>query len=124
MLLVIVMAFDEEGQATTFERRTAICSRAYRLLTEKAGFQPEEIVFDPNILTIATGMEEHNDYGVDFIRTVRWIKENLPGTLVSGGVSNISLLFRAMTWSERPCIPCSCIMPLQQVWTWALSMPG
>ena len=65
--VVIVMAFDEEGQATTFERRTAICSRAYRLLTEKAGFQPEEIVFDPNILTIATGMEEHNDYGVDFI---------------------------------------------------------
>lgn len=91
---VIVMAFDEEGQATTFERRTAICSRAYRLLTEKAGFQPEEIVFDPNILTIATGMEEHNDYGVDFIRTVRWIKENLPGTLVSGGVSNISFAFQ------------------------------
>lgn len=91
---VIVMAFDEEGQATSFERRIAICQRAYNLLTEKAGFHPEEIIFDPNILTVATGIAEHNTYAVDFINTVKWIKENLHGSLVSGGVSNISFSFQ------------------------------
>ena len=91
---IVVMAFDEEGQATTFERKTAICERAYKLLTEKAGVAPENIIFDANILSICTGMEEHNRYAVDFIEAVRWIKTNLPGALTSGGVSNLSFAFR------------------------------
>jgi 5-methyltetrahydrofolate--homocysteine methyltransferase len=90
----IVMAFDERGQADSFERRIEICERAYRILTEQAGFPPEDIVFDPNILTVATGLEEHNNYAVDFIRATQWIKENLPHARVSGGVSNISFSFR------------------------------
>jgi 5-methyltetrahydrofolate--homocysteine methyltransferase len=91
---VIVMAFDENGQADTFERRIAICERVYRLLSEEVGFPPQDIIFDPNIFAIATGIEEHNRYGIDFIRTVHWIKQNLPGTKVSGGVSNLSFSFR------------------------------
>jgi 5-methyltetrahydrofolate--homocysteine methyltransferase len=90
----IVMAFDEKGQADSFERRTEICARAYRIMTGEAGFPPEDIVFDPNILTVATGLEEHNNYAVDFIRATRWIKEHLPHARVSGGVSNISFSFR------------------------------
>jgi 5-methyltetrahydrofolate--homocysteine methyltransferase len=90
---VIVMAFDEEGQATSYERRIEICQRAYNLLVED-GFNPKNIIFDPNILAIATGMEEHRNYAADFIKTVRWIKENLPYALVSGGVSNLSFSFR------------------------------
>ncbi len=91
---VVVMAFDEKGQADTFERRIEICSRAYNLLTQKIGFLPENIIFDPNVLAIATGIEEHNSYGVDFIRATKWIKENLPHARVSGGVSNLSFSFR------------------------------
>ena len=91
---VIVMAFDEKGQADSFERRVEICSRSYKLLTEKVGFPPEDIIFDPNILTVATGIEEHNNYAVDFIEATRWIKQNLPLAKVSGGVSNISFSFR------------------------------
>ena len=91
---VVVMAFDEEGQATTYERKIDICNRAYRLLTEKAGTKPEDIIFDVNILSIGTGIEEHADYAVDFIEAVRWIKQNLPGALTSGGVSNLSFAFR------------------------------
>ena len=91
---VIVMAFDEKGQADTFERKIEITTRAYRLLTEKAGFPPGDIIFDPNILAVATGMEEHAGYGLDFIRATRWIKDNLPGAKVSGGVSNLSFAFR------------------------------
>jgi 5-methyltetrahydrofolate--homocysteine methyltransferase len=91
---VVVMAFDEQGQADSYERRIAICERAYKILTEKIGFPPEDIIFDPNILTVATGIEEHNNYAVDFIRATKWIKENLPGARVSGGVSNISFSFR------------------------------
>ncbi|MDE6271865.1 MAG: homocysteine S-methyltransferase family protein [Muribaculaceae bacterium] len=91
---VVVMAFDEEGQATTFERRIEICSRAYQLLTEKAGYRGEEIIFDPNILTIATGIAEHDRYALDFLEAVEWIKKNLPGAKVSGGVSNLSFAFR------------------------------
>lgn len=91
---VVVMAFDEKGQADTFERRVEICSRAYQLLTQKIGFPPQDIIFDPNILAIATGIEEHNNYAVDFIRATRWIKENLPHARVSGGVSNLSFSFR------------------------------
>ena len=91
---VVVMAFDERGQADTFERKIAICERAYRLLTEKIGFNPQDIIFDPNVLAIATGMEEHNGYGLAFIRATEWIKKNLPGAKISGGVSNLSFSFR------------------------------
>jgi 5-methyltetrahydrofolate--homocysteine methyltransferase len=91
---VVVMAFDEEGQADNFERRIQICERAYNILTKEVGFPPQDIIFDPNILTVATGMEEHNNYAVDFIKATRWIKENLPGAKVSGGVSNVSFSFR------------------------------
>ncbi|MBC3538919.1 methionine synthase [Rufibacter sediminis] len=91
---VVVMAFDEEGQADNYERRIQICERAYNILTKEVGFPAEDIIFDPNILTVATGMEEHNNYAVDFINATRWIKQNLPGAKVSGGVSNISFSFR------------------------------
>lgn len=91
---VIVMAFDEQGQADTFERKIEICERAYRILTDEIGFPPQDIIMDPNILTVATGIEEHNNYAVDFINAIRWIKENLPLAKVSGGVSNISFSFR------------------------------
>ncbi|HXE06501.1 MAG TPA: methionine synthase [Acidobacteriaceae bacterium] len=91
---VVVMAFDEQGQAATYEDRIRICERAYRILVDEVGFPPEDIIFDPNILTVATGMEEHNNYAVDFFRATRWIKENLPHAKVSGGVSNISFSFR------------------------------
>ncbi|MDR1500812.1 MAG: methionine synthase [Tannerellaceae bacterium] len=91
---VVVMAFDERGQADTLGRKTEICSRAYKLLTEKASFYPSDIIFDPNVLAVATGMEEHSRYGLDFIDAVRWIKANLPGAGVSGGVSNLSFSFR------------------------------
>ena len=91
---VVVMAFDEQGQATTYDRKIEICSRAYRLLTEDAGFKPSDIIFDVNILSIGTGIEEHARYAVDFIEAVRWIKMNLPGALTSGGVSNLSFAFR------------------------------
>lgn len=91
---MVVMAFDEEGQATTYGRKIEICERAYGLLTEKAGISPENIIFDANILSIGTGIEEHDRYGVDFIEAVRWIKGNLPGALTSGGVSNLSFAFR------------------------------
>lgn len=90
----VVMAFDETGQADTYERKIEICERAYRLLTEKIGFPPQDIIFDPNVLAIATGMEEHNGYGLAFIRAVEWIKRHLPGAKVSGGVSNLSFAFR------------------------------
>ncbi|GAA4020725.1 methionine synthase [Actimicrobium antarcticum] len=91
---VIVMAFDEKGQADTFERKTEICQRAYNLLVSKIGFPPEDIIFDPNIFAIATGIEEHNNYAVDFINATRWIRENLPHAKISGGVSNVSFSFR------------------------------
>jgi len=91
---VVVMAFDEQGQAATYEDKIRVCERAYRILVDKVGFPPEDIIFDPNILTVATGMEEHNNYAVDFINATRWIKANLPHAKVSGGVSNISFSFR------------------------------
>ncbi|NOX98959.1 MAG: methionine synthase [Verrucomicrobia bacterium] len=90
----VVMAFDEEGQAASYEEKIRICERAYRILVDEVGFNPQDIIFDPNILTVATGMEEHNNYAVDFIEATRWIKQNLPGAKVSGGVSNISFSFR------------------------------
>ena len=91
---MVVMAFDEEGQATTYDRKIQICERAYKLLTEEAGVAPEDIIFDVNILSIGTGIEEHAKYAVDFIEAIRWIKANLPGALTSGGVSNLSFAFR------------------------------
>lgn len=91
---VVVMAFDEKGQADNVERRIEICSRAYKILTQEVRFNPEDIIFDPNILTVATGMEEHNNYAIDFIESTRWIKANLPHVKVSGGVSNLSFSFR------------------------------
>lgn len=90
----VVMAFDEKGQADTYERKIEICERAYRILVDEVGFPCEDIIFDPNIFAIATGIEEHNNYAVDFINATRWIKENLPGAKVSGGVSNVSFSFR------------------------------
>jgi 5-methyltetrahydrofolate--homocysteine methyltransferase len=91
---VIVMAFDEQGQADNLQRKIDICSRAYKLLTEQARFPASDIIFDPNILTVATGLDEHRNYAVDFVDATRWIKANLPGVHVSGGVSNISFSFR------------------------------
>ena len=91
---VIVMAFDENGQADTFERRIEICKRAYKILTEEIGFPPQDIIFDPNILAIATGIEEHNNYAVDYLEAAKWIKQNLPFAKISGGVSNLSFSFR------------------------------
>ncbi len=91
---VIVMAFDEDGQADTFERRIAVCERAYRILTDEVGIPAEDVVFDPNIFAIATGLDEHRRYAIDFLETVRWIKEHLPGARISGGVSNLSFSFR------------------------------
>ncbi|MCB2221759.1 MAG: methionine synthase [Bacteroidetes bacterium] len=91
---VVVMAFDEKGQAASYERKIEICERAYNILTEELHFPPEDIIFDPNILTIATGIEEHNNYAVDFINATRWIKDNLPHAKVSGGISNLSFSFR------------------------------
>ncbi len=91
---VIVMAFDEDGQADTYERKIKICERAYKILTEEVGFPAEDIIFDPNVFAVATGIEEHNEYAIAYIEATRWIKENLPGALVSGGVSNLSFSFR------------------------------
>jgi 5-methyltetrahydrofolate--homocysteine methyltransferase len=91
---VVVMAFDEDGQADNLERRKTICERAYRILVEEVGFPAEDIIFDPNVFAVATGIEEHANYGVDFIEATRWIKQNLPGAMVSGGVSNVSFSFR------------------------------
>lgn len=90
----VVMAFDEKGQADTYQRKIEICERAYRMLVDEVGFPPEDIIFDPNIFAIATGIEEHNNYAVDFIEATKWIKKNLPGAKVSGGVSNVSFSFR------------------------------
>ena len=91
---VIVMAFDEQGQADSYARKIEICERSYRLLVDNVGFNPRDIIFDPNIFAIATGIEEHNNYAVDFIEATRWIRQNLPGAGVSGGVSNVSFSFR------------------------------
>ncbi|MDO8287126.1 MAG: dihydropteroate synthase, partial [Rhodoferax sp.] len=90
----VVMAFDEQGQADTYERKIGICERAYRILVDEVDFPPEDIIFDPNIFAIATGIEENNNYAVDFINATRWIKQHLPGAKVSGGVSNVSFSFR------------------------------
>ena len=121
---VVVMAFDEQGQAATYEEKIRICERAYRILVDEVGFPPEDIIFDPNILTVATGMEEHNNYAVDFINATRWIKANLPHAKVCGGVSNISSAFAATTRFAKPCTRPFCITLSRPAWTWASSMPG
>ena len=95
---VVVMAFDEKGQADTYERKIAVCERSYHLLVEKVGIAPQDIIFDPNVLSVATGIPEHNLYALDFIRATEWIKNNLPGAHVSGGVSNLSFSFRGNNW--------------------------
>ena len=95
---VVVMAFDENGQADTYERKIAVCERSYRLLVEKVGIAPQDIIFDPNVLSVATGIPEHNLYALDFIKATEWIKKNLPGAHVSGGVSNLSFSFRGNNW--------------------------
>src|SRR5260370_20024124 len=102
---VVVMAFDERGQADTFERKIEVCARLYRILTEEVGFPPQDIIFDPTVLTVATGIEEHNNYSVDFIRAAKWIKENLPLAKVSGGISKLSFSFRAKNRVPGPSTP-------------------
>ncbi|MCX6244788.1 MAG: methionine synthase [Bacteroidetes bacterium] len=99
---VIVMAFDEEGQAATYEKKISVCKRAYDILVNEVNFPPEDIIFDPNILTVATGMDEHNNYAVDFLKATRWIKENLPFAKVSGGISNLSFSFRGNDAIREP----------------------
>ena len=111
---VVVMCFDEVGQATTFERRIEIAERAYHLLVDKLGMNPLDIIFDPNVLAIATGMEEHDNYAVEFIRATEWIHQNLPGAHVSGGVSNLSFSFRGNTYI-REAIHCVFLHHAQQV---------
>jgi 5-methyltetrahydrofolate--homocysteine methyltransferase len=120
----VVMAFDEQGQADTYQRKIEICERAYRVLVDEVGFPPEDIIFDPNIFAIATGIEEHNNYAVDFIEATRWIKQNLPGAKVSGGVSNVFSASGATTRCAKPSTPCSCTTPFQMAWTWASSTPA
>ena len=120
---VIVMAFDERGQADTIDRKVAICERSYRILTERVGFAPQDIIFDPNIFAIATGIEEHDDYAVAFIQAARELKRRFPLSHVSGGVSNVSFSFRGNDASARPSTPSSSTTPPAPAWTWASSTP-
>ncbi len=120
---VIVMAFDEQGQADNLQRRIEICGRAYRILTEQVGFPPEDIIFDPNILTVATGIEEHNNYGVDFIEAVRWIKGTCPTPWSPAACPTSPSPSAATTRCARPSTRCSCTTPSQRAWTWASSTP-
>ena len=120
---VVVMAFDERGQAETVERKVAICGRAYDLLTQQAGFPPEDIVFDPNILAVATGMEEHDLFGKAFIEAIPLIKERCPGALTSGGYRTSPSHSAATTRCARLCTRRSCITPSARGWTWASSTP-
>ena len=121
---VVVMAFDEDGQADTIERKVEICTRAYELLTEQVGFPPEDIIFDPNIFAIATGIEEHNNYAVDFIEATRELKRRLPQSHISGGVSNVSFSFRGNEPVREAIHPCSCTTRSAPAWTWASSTPA
>ncbi len=113
------MAFDERGQADSYERRVEICSRAYKILVEEVGFPAEDIIFDPNVLTVATGLEEHVNYAVDFIEATRWIKQNLPYARVSGGISNISFLSAGTIRCAKRCTRCFFITRSARGWTWA-----
>jgi len=113
----------EAGQADTFARKTEICRRAYDILVNRLDFPPEDIIFDPNIFAIATGLEEHNNYGVDFIEAARWIRQNLPGAHISGGVSNLSFSFRGNEPVREAMLRCSCITPSRPAWIGVSSMP-
>lgn len=115
---VVVMAFDEVGQADTEERKVEICTRAYRILVDQLGFPPEDIIFDPNIFAIATGIEEHNNYGVDFIQACERIKRDLPHAKISGGVSMSLSLSEATMWCVRLFTPCSSTMRSKPEWIW------
>lgn len=121
---VIVMCFDEEGQATDYDRRVRICRRAYDLLTERVGFAPEDIIFDPNVLTVATGMIEHNNYAADFIKATRWIHDNLPGTRVSGGLSNLSFAFRGNNYLRESMHSCFLHLAIPQGMNMAILNPA
>ena len=117
------MAFDEAGQADTYERKVEICRRAYQLLTEQVGFPPEDIIFDPNIFAVATGIEEHNAYAKAFIEACERIKATCPYALVSGGVSNISFAFRGNDTVREAMHAAFSTTPSMPVWTWVLSTP-
>ncbi len=121
----VVMAFDEQGQADTFERKTQICKRSYEFLVNEVGFPPEDIIFDPNIFAIATGIEEHNNYAVDFINATRWIKQNLPYAKVERRrVERVSSRFAATIRCAKRSTPCSSITRSRRGWTWASSTPA
>ena len=116
------MAFDEKGQADNYERRIEICERSYQILTENVGFNQNDIIFDPNIFPVATGMEGHNNNALDFFKATKWIKENLPGAHVSGGVSNVSFSFRGNNRVREAMHSAFYIMPSATGWTWVLSI--
>ncbi|MCK7500381.1 MAG: dihydropteroate synthase [Comamonadaceae bacterium] len=121
----VVMAFDEQGQADTYQRKIEICARAYRILVDEVGFPPEDIIFDPNIFAIATGIEEHDNYAVDFIEATRWIKAHLPGAKVSRRrQQRAASASAATTRCARRSTPCSCTTPSRPGWTWASSTPA
>lgn len=119
---VIVMAFDEVGQAETRERKLEICTNAYRILVDEVGFPPEDIIFDPNIFAVATGIEEHNNYAVDFIEAVADIKRDLPHAMISGGVSNVSFSFRGNNYVREAIHAVFLYHCFKMVWTWASLM--
>ena len=121
---VVVMAFDEVGQADTAERKVEICTRAYRILVDEVGFPPEDIIFDPNIFAVATGIDEHNNYAVDFIEATRIIKQTLPLARVSGGVSNVSFSFRGNEPVRRAIHGVFLYHAISVAWTWASSTPA
>ena len=121
----VVMAFDEQGQADTYQRKIDICARAYRILVDEVGFPPEDIIFDPNIFAIATGIEEHDNYAVDFIEATRWIKAAPAGGQGSAAASATSpSASAATTRCARPSTPSSCTTPSAPGWTWASSTPA
>ena len=122
---VVVMAFDEKGQADTLERKTAICKRAYDILVNRVGFPPEDIIFDPNIFAVATGMDEHNNYGVDFIEAARCDPAGSAARACVGRrIEPVVLVPRQRAGCARRCTPCSCFTPSRPAWTWASSMPA
>ena len=121
---LIVMCFDEVGQATDYDSRVRICRRAYDLLTQQVGFAPEEIIFDPNVLTVATGMVEHNQYAADFIRATRWVHDNLPGTRISGGLSNLSFAFRGNNYLRESMHSCFLHLAIPQGMNMAILNPA
>ena len=121
---MVVMAFDEKGQADTQARKVEICGRAYRILTDEVGFPPEDIIFDPNIFAVATGIEEHNNYGVDFIQATRAIRANLPHVHISGACQTQSFSFRGNEPVRGRCTRCSSTTPSRRAWTWASSVPA